>query len=31
MSKLANDIALFCSHVNTGYLYIDPVLGQDQN
>ena len=34
MSKLANhDIALFCSHDNTGYLmkYIDPVLGLDQN
>ena len=30
MSKLANHIALFCSHDNTGYLmkYIDPV---DQN
>jgi hypothetical protein len=29
MSKLANHIALFCSHDNTGYLmkYIDPVLG----
>ena len=29
MSKLANRIALFCSHDNTGYLlkYIDPVLG----
>jgi hypothetical protein len=33
MSKLANHIALFCSHDNTGYLvkYIDPVLGLDQN
>jgi hypothetical protein len=28
MSKLANHIALFCSHDNTGYLvkYIDPVI-----
>jgi hypothetical protein len=33
MSKLANHIALFCSHDNTGYLvkFIDPVLGLDQN
>ena len=33
MSKLANHIALFCSHDNTGYQmkYIDPVLGLDQN
>ena len=33
MSKLANHIALFCSHDNTGYLVksIDPVLGLDQN
>jgi hypothetical protein len=33
MSKLANPIALFCSHDNTGYLvkYIDPVLGLDKN
>jgi hypothetical protein len=33
MSKLANRIALFCSHDYTGYLvkYIDPVLGLDQN
>ena len=33
MRKLANHIALFCSHDNTGYLvkYIDPVLGLDQN
>jgi hypothetical protein len=33
MSKLANHIALFCSRDNTGYLvmYIDPVLGLDQN
>ena len=33
MSKLANHIALFCSHGNTGYLmkYIDSVLGLDQN
>jgi hypothetical protein len=32
MSKLANHIALFCAHDNTGYLmkYIDPVLGLDQ-
>ena len=31
MSQLANDITLFCSHDNTGYLvkYIDPVLGLD--
>ena len=30
MSKLANHIALFCSHDNTGYLvkYIDPKLIQ---
>jgi hypothetical protein len=30
MSKLANHIALFCSHDNTGYLmkYIDPVLAK---
>jgi ornithine carbamoyltransferase len=30
---LANHIALFCSHDNTGYLmkYIDPVVGLDQN
>ena len=33
MNKLANHIALFCSHDNTGYLvkYIDPILGLDQN
>jgi hypothetical protein len=35
MSKLANHIALFCLHDNTGYLvkYTDPVLalGLDQN
>ena len=33
MSKLANHIALFGSHDNTGYLmkYIDPVLGLDQS
>jgi hypothetical protein len=33
MTKLANLIALFCSHDNTGYLvkYIDPALGLDQN
>ena len=33
MSKLANHIALFCSHDNTGYLvnYIDQDLGLDQN
>jgi hypothetical protein len=34
MSKLANHIALFCSHDNTGFpveVYIDTVLGLDQN
>jgi hypothetical protein len=33
MSKLANRIALFCSHDNSGYLvkYIDPLLRLDQN
>jgi hypothetical protein len=33
MSKLANHIALFWLHDNTGYLdtYTDPVLGVDQN
>jgi hypothetical protein len=33
MSKLANHVALFRLHDNTGYLlkYIDPVLGLDKN
>ena len=33
MSKLANNIALYCSHDNTGYLEnnIEPVLEIDQN
>jgi hypothetical protein len=33
MSKLANHIALFCPHDNTGHLveFIDPVLGLDEN
>ena len=30
MSKLANRIALFCSHDNTGHMKI-PALGLDQN